>query len=59
MGNDDLERCIDTDYYDYSVARKYCPQNYHIEFTRSGRVLYVLNGYLYDYRDDICYKEQE
>lgn len=59
MGDEDLEKCIDTDYYDAGIARKHCPQNYHIEFTSSGRVLYVLNGYYYDKSVDYCYKTEE
>ena len=56
MEKDDLEKCIDTDYLDVNIARKHCPKNYHIEFTRRGWVIYVLDGYWYDYENDLCYK---
>lgn len=56
MKDIDMKTCIDTDFLDVSIAREHCPQNYHIEFTSRGYVIYVLNGYYYDKSNDICYK---
>lgn len=56
MKDIDMKTCIDTDFLDVSIAREHCPQNYHIEFTSSGYVIYVLNWYYYDKSNDICYK---
>lgn len=54
-----MDICIDVNTRNVAIARKQCPENYHIEYTRSGYVLYVKNGYYYDMNDDICYKDGE
>lgn len=59
MGDVCFGKCIDTDFSDVSIAREHCPQNYHIEFTSRGYIIYVQNGYWYDKSDDLCYKIDE
>lgn len=43
---------------DIVLAMKRCPQGYHIENTRNGHLLYVLDGYHYDIESDLCFKNE-
>lgn len=51
--------CIETNSNKVGIAKEQCPKNYHIEFTRNGYVLYVLNGYHYDIDSDLCFIENK
>lgn len=51
-----MKTCMDINSKKVDIAQVQCPKGYHIEFSRRGYVLYVLDGYAYDIDDDLCYK---
>ncbi len=51
-----MDLCIDTDIKILEIAEKQCPENYHIEYTRRGYIIYVKDGYHYDVDNDLCYE---
>ncbi len=52
------EICITIYHEDVALAKKQCPQGYHVEYTRRGYPLYVLDGYHYDIETDLCFKDK-
>ena len=54
-----MEICITPHNDNIELARKCCPQGYHIEYTRNGHPLYLLDGYHYDIDNDLCVKDNE
>ncbi|MDE6058825.1 MAG: hypothetical protein K2G44_02170 [Clostridia bacterium] len=53
------EICVTLYNDDIELAKKRCPQGYHIEYTRNSHLLYVLDGYCYDMENDFCVKDKE
>ena len=53
------EICITLYSDDIKLARKRCPQGYHIEYTRNGFPLYILDGYHYDIESDLCFRDEK
>ena len=54
-----MGKCITPYYDDEALAKKQCPEGYHIEYSRNGFVLYILNGYYYDLNTDLCFKDSK